>query len=103
MRGLIERDQGRELVVRFHLLLDLLELGELHELLGELIGVHRTERVLAPGLSNRLVHSMAYVGGGALGRAPTRHRLRSRRQELPAGGRSICPKVAALRAIHRHL
>ena len=43
LRGLLQRDQRGELVVGFELLLDL---RELHELRGELVGVERIERVL---------------------------------------------------------
>ena len=43
LRRLLQLDQRGELLVHVDLLLDL---GELHELLGELVGVERFERVL---------------------------------------------------------
>ena len=43
LRGLLQRNQRGELIVLLELLLDL---RELHELLGELVGVQRIERVL---------------------------------------------------------
>jgi hypothetical protein len=43
LRRLLQRDQGLELCVRLELLFDLCEL---HELLRELVGVQRIERVL---------------------------------------------------------
>src|SRR5262249_5664507 len=43
LRGLLDRNEGRELVVLLELLL---VLRERHELLSELVGVERIERVL---------------------------------------------------------
>ena len=43
LRGLVQRHQGRQGVIRLHLLLDR---REFDQLLGELVGVHRAERIL---------------------------------------------------------
>ena len=62
LRGLLQRDQRGELVVGLELLLDL---RELHELRGELVGVERIERVLVLELRGEQRQEGLEVAGDA--------------------------------------
>src|SRR5215208_5159723 len=64
-RGLDRRQEGRERGVRFQLLLDR---GELHELLRELVGVERVERALVLELRREQHQEGIEVLGDALAR-----------------------------------
>ena len=60
LRGLLHRDQGRQVFVGLELLLDA---GELHQLLGELVGVERIERVLVLQLGRQQGQEALEVSG----------------------------------------
>ena len=60
LRGLLQRDQSGKRVVRLELLLDL---GELDQLLGELVGVERIERVLVLQLRGEQLQEGGEIAG----------------------------------------
>ena len=79
---LLQRNQRGELVVRLELLLDL---RELHELLGELVGVERVERILVLELRGQQLQEGLEVAGDGLAIDADRAGLRGRgRQRLMA-------------------
>ena len=71
LRGLLQRHQRGKLVVGLELLLDL---GELHELGGELVGVERIERVLVLELRREQFRNVWKFAGDRVGFDPGRRR-----------------------------
>ena len=83
LRGLLQRDQRRQRVVGVELLLDA---GEFDQLLGELVGVERIERVLVLQLRRQQRQEALEIAGDLLRRQRVGRRgRRGARRRRPAG------------------